>query len=283
MFGNLLQRLRGSKKHAFQEYGHRVIDLVLPVDGPIQYAQWLHPGEFGNTVRQENVDFYRQFVKAGDFSIDIGANEGDTTVPLALAVGKNGLVLGLEPNPHAYKVLEANAALNPDKTRIIPLNFAATSTDGEFTFGSGDASFGNGGIVGFTHNRARNVRFTFKVQGRNLQDYLFRHHTNDLNRLSLIKVDAEGYDKEILKTIPRITAEIRPYLITELFGPATATEKLELYDLLSGFGYSLFWLSEFVPGRLSAVSRQDVTRKKTINIMAIPNDKVPAHRDLIDG
>jgi FkbM family methyltransferase len=38
--------------------------------------------------------------------IDIGTYTGDTTVPMALAVGKGGIVLGLEPNQYVYKILE---------------------------------------------------------------------------------------------------------------------------------------------------------------------------------
>src|SRR5882762_5760670 len=90
-------RARRQRKQ-FKEFGFKIADFELSKEGKIQYAQWLHPAEFsnhpghaGNVVTQETVDFYRQLVKQGDTVIDIGAHEGDTIVPMALAVGKAGI------------------------------------------------------------------------------------------------------------------------------------------------------------------------------------------------
>jgi FkbM family methyltransferase len=268
-----LQRLLGGKKKEFTEYAFRTVDFTLPEDGLVQYAQWLHPGEFGNEVTQATVDFFRRYIKRGDFVIDIGANEGDTTVPMALAAGVDGLTLGLEPNPHVFRVLAANAALNPDKTRIVPLNFAATAEDGEFVFGSGDPSYGNGGIVGFTHNKARNTRYTFNVTGKNLEKYLQANHAADLPRLTFIKVDTEGYDKEILKAIPNLIETCRPVLVVECFGPSLPEEKVELFDVITKYRYTPYWLADFVIGQNERIERSGVAVKGTRNIIAIPVEK----------
>ena len=263
---DLFAKLR--KKKEFKEYDFRIVDFTLPEDGTVQYAQWLHPGEFGNEVKQESVNFYRRYVKSGDFIIDIGANEGDTTVPMALAAGKQGLTLALEPNPHVFKVLEVNARLNPKTTNIIPLNFAATAYDGEFTFGSGDPSYGNGGIVGFTHNQARNVRYQFSVTGKNMENYLRQNYGPDLKRLTFIKIDAEGYDKEIIKTITGIIREFRPTIVTECFGPSTGAEKKELLDLLTGLNYSVYRLRDFLDTKPEPVI--EFAGKDTFDVLALP-------------
>lgn len=268
MFTTLLNKLR--RKKPFKEYAFETQEFNLPRDGKVQYAQWLHPGEYGNVVTQEIVDYYRHFVKPGDFVIDIGANEGDTSVPMAIAAGKDGLTLAVEPNPHVYKVLVANAGMNKDKTNIIPLNFAATSHDGEFTFGSGDASFGNGGIVGFTHNEARNVRYTFNVTGKNLETYLRQHYADRLNKLTFIKVDAEGYDKEIIKTLKGIIQQYRPVLVTECFGPSTTAEKHELFDLLKGLGYSMIIRQDFMKALRTEVTKDLMVGKRTFDMICQP-------------
>ncbi len=264
---------RFRKKKVFKEYEFQVVDFNLVDEGLIQYAQWLHPGEFGNVVTQENVDFFKQFIKKGDFVIDIGANEGDTTVPMALATGVGGTTLGIEANPHVFKVLKANADLNKEKTNIIPLNFAATAEDGEYVFGSGDPSYGNGGIVGFTHNETRNTRYTFQVTGKNLDQYLNQHHAGALPKLTFIKIDTEGYDKEIIKTITEILNRYRPYLVTECFGPSTKEEKLELFDLLTAMKYSLLRLDHFKIDVHPLMTRADMVTKKTFDILAIPVER----------
>jgi FkbM family methyltransferase len=269
-----IARLFGRPKKAFTEYEFRQVSFTLPTDGVVQYAQWLHPGEFGNEVTQVQVDFFRRYINRGDFAIDIGANEGDTTVPMALAAGAEGLTLGLEPNPHVFRVLEANAALNRDRTNIVPLNFAATAEDGEFTFGSGDPSYGNGGIVGFTHNKARNTRYTFQVTGRNLSRYLEQHYAEWLPRLRFVKIDTEGYDKEIVKAIGGLLDTYRPTLVTECFGPSLPEEKLELYDVIARHKYTLFWLADFAIGENEPLERPAVTVKQTRNIIAIPTERI---------
>ncbi len=282
MFQYILSKLRTRRERKrFKEFGFKIADFQLSKEGKVQYAQWLHPAEFsnhpgnaGNVVTQESVDFYRQLVRQGDTVVDIGAHEGDTIVPMALAVGTSGIALALEPNPHSFKVLEANSRLNPEKTQIIPLNFAATAADGEFTYGSGDPSFGNGGIVGFTHNATRNTRYQFKVQGKNLEHYINRYHSDRFNKIALIKIDAEGYDKEIIKTLTKIMSENRPYLITECFGPSTSEEKLELFHILSQQDYALYRLSGFTFKNLAKISQADMTGKKTFDILASPIEKV---------
>ncbi len=261
------------RKKVFTEYEFRQVAFTLKDDGVVQYAQWLHPGEFGNEVKQAHVDFFRHYIRRGDFVIDIGANEGDTTVPMALAAGVEGLTLGIEPNPHVFRVLSANAALNPGKTHIIPLNFAATADDGEFTFGSGDPSYGNGGIVGFTHNKRRNTRYTFTVTGKNLERYLHTHHADALAKLTFIKIDTEGYDKEILKGMPALIATYRPTLVVECFGPSLPEEKIELLHVIAKHDYAVYWLEDFELGDRIPVTRETVIGKRTRNMLAIPAEK----------
>jgi hypothetical protein len=51
-------------------------------------------------------------VAAGDVALDIGANVGAFTVPLARAVGGRGRVHAFEAQPHLANLLAANVALN---------------------------------------------------------------------------------------------------------------------------------------------------------------------------
>src|SRR5579871_1997744 len=113
-------------KPAAREYGYTVMDYDFTPEGHVQYAAWDHPKELPKQFDQGYVDVLREFLKPGDFAIDVGAHSGDTTLPMALAVGSSGGVFALEPNPHVYKVLAANAGLNREKARIYPLMFAAT-------------------------------------------------------------------------------------------------------------------------------------------------------------
>jgi FkbM family methyltransferase len=134
-------------------------------------------------------------------AIDIGAHTGDSTMPMALAVGPRGAVFALEPNPYVFKVLALNATLNPRTTRIVPLMFAAMPTDGEFEFEYSDKGYCNGGfhqsISRWKHGHFSKLR----VQGRNLADYLRANAPDDLSRLRFIKIDTEGFDRSVAATL----------------------------------------------------------------------------------
>lgn len=91
-------------KPAPRTYGSEVTSFELANDGRVELARWLHPAESPKVVTQEVVDHLRTIVKPGDVAIDIGAHTGDTTVPMALAVGPTGCVIALEPNPYVFPV-----------------------------------------------------------------------------------------------------------------------------------------------------------------------------------
>ena len=42
----------------------------------------------GRQLREDKIKYYQNFIKEGDLAIDIGANIGDTTVPMGLVAGK---------------------------------------------------------------------------------------------------------------------------------------------------------------------------------------------------
>lgn len=75
---------------------------------------------------------YRRLVSPGGYVLDVGANIGSHTLPLALLVGSTGKVLAFEPTRFAVEKLRANAALNPDLQSHVEahqLLLAGASTD----------------------------------------------------------------------------------------------------------------------------------------------------------
>jgi FkbM family methyltransferase len=261
-------------KKTFKEYGYEIKNFDIEGIGTVEYAQWLHPFESAKEVTNSNINFYRKLARPGAMIIDIGAHTGDTTVPMALAVGKAGLVLALEPNKYVYKILEKNATLNRAHTNIIPVCFAATAADGDFVFNYSDASFNNGGFLSEIHSKKHHHNYTLDVRGRNLQSYLFDNFSAELEKLELIKVDAEGYDKEILKTIPDILARYKPNLMVECYKRLDQNERFELFDIITGHGYTLFYLENFEEsGNKIPVERGNMMDRRHFEMMAIPNGR----------
>jgi FkbM family methyltransferase len=258
-------------KRTFKEYGYEIKKFQLKDLGEVEYAGWNHPFEKPKDITDSNLEFYRRITRPGSMVIDIGAHTGDTTVPMALAVGKEGLVLGMEPNPYVYKILKKNASLNPGLTNIVPICAAATAEAGTFTFHYSDASFCNGGFLSEIENQQHHHNYTLDVKGIELEKLLLEKYADRLPSLSLIKVDAEGYDKEILKTIPKILQDYRPNLMVECYKRLSGEERDELFDVIDGFGYDLFYLENFeADGERRQIQKENMMDQRHFEMLALP-------------
>jgi FkbM family methyltransferase len=273
MINYLKNKFRKYKaKRVFNEYEYKIIEFELPSFGKVKYAQWLNPLERPKVISESKVDFFKKFIKPGNLAIDIGAHTGDTPIPMALAAGPSGKVLALEPNPYIYKILQVNCELNKGKTNIIPLDYAATVEDGEFFYNSSEASFNNGGISDQQTNRHGKFSLATKVKGINLENYLTKNHAADLNKLALIKIDTEGYDGEVLKSIDNIISKYKPAVIFECFGKLTKEERELLFESVARHGYTLYYFNDFASNtEEKRISKDDMMNWKHFDIYAIPN------------
>jgi FkbM family methyltransferase len=197
-------------------YGVEVRQFDLPTDGAIEYAQWLHPGETPKVVSQEVVDYLRTFIHPGDTVIDIGAHTGDSTIPLALAAGPLGRVLAL-----------------------VPLNFAAAAEAGPVTFEYSDAGFCNGGrhegISRWRHGHA----FPLTVRGEHLPSWLQANMPDVVDRVRYIKVDAEGYDLAVLRSMSGLIDRVRPLVRAEVYRHTSLPQREALLDFFAARNYEV--------------------------------------------
>jgi len=257
-----------------KEYPPIVTDLDLSKDGKIQFGFWSNPLAPPIEINQECIDFFRKFINKGDLVIDIGANVGDTTVPMGLAAGKEGLTLGFDPNPYVYKILEKNASLNKEVTNIIPLPYAISVQEEEFYFVSSEASFANGGISPTKESDHGKFICRNKIKGINLLQYLEANHSDNLAKLSFIKIDTEGYDKEIIKSIPDLISKYRPTIVAESFGGNSNEEKMELYEVIQQHNYRIYYFTDFdinTEIRELTNSEEMTNWQHTVNVYGVPN------------
>jgi FkbM family methyltransferase len=255
-----------------REYPHEVATFELPTDGEVRLARWMHPAETTKVVTQESVDAVRTFLREGDAAIDIGAHTGDTTLPMALAVGPRGTVFALEPNPHVFKVLAVNATLNPSKTHIVPLMFAAMPRDGEFEFEYSDSGYCNGGfhqgIGRWKHGHFSRLR----VSGRDLQAYLRREAADVVPRIRYIKIDTEGFDRAVVQSMTDVLTGLRPYIKTEIYKFLPDGERIAYYDDLRRLGYRVF-KCEADDYRGLELDRSDLSRWRHFDVFAVPEEQ----------
>jgi FkbM family methyltransferase len=261
-------------------YGFEVRRFHLPADGEIEYAQWLHPSESPKEIRQDAVDELRKFLSPGDVAIDIGAHTGDSTLPMALAVGPSGAVLALEPNPYVFPILEKNSRLNTSKTHIVPLMFAATPEDAELDFEYSDAGFCNGGLHEGISRWKHGHAFKLRVEGRNLTAVLARDYASLVPRIRYIKIDAEGYDATVLSTLTGVIAQTRPYLRAEVFKATTAPQRERMFRMIADLDYTIHRLEDDAHYLGPRLEPRDVMNWLHYDIFCLPAGGRPACRQV---
>ena len=264
---------RKKARRVTQEYPPQISTFQLENEGPIEFANWTNPLVGQIVIDQGMVDFYKKYIKTGDLVIDIGANIGDTTLPMSLAAGITGTTLGFDPNPLVFKILELNATLNKGKVNIIPLPYAISVNEEEFYYVSEEASFGNGAISPVKESKRWKYVYPGKIKGINLKSFLEREYPTQLDKLTFIKIDTEGYDKEIIKSIPDVIEKYKPVMVAESYGKSSNEEKTELFNCISRFGYELYYMEDFdVNAKTIRInsSQELINWKKTINILALP-------------
>jgi FkbM family methyltransferase len=277
IINSIKESFRRKKARRFtQEYQAILQSFNLKNEGKIDFANWGNPLISPIVITQGMVDFFKKFINEGDLVIDIGANIGDTTVPMALAAGKSGLTLAFDPNPYVFKILEKNASLNLDKQNIVPFLNAVTKEKEDFYYISSEASFGNGGISSTKNSSHGKFVYPDKIHGINLFDLLKEKYSERLKNLSFIKIDTEGYDTEIIKSISNLIEECKPTIVAECFENSTSEEKMELYNVIKQHGYEIFYFQDFEINAevVKLKNSEDITKwKDTVNVYAVPIKK----------
>ena len=228
-----------------KEYPVRLDAFPLPGYGVVRFANWENPLVEAKQLREDQLAFFRRFLHPGDMAVDIGANIGHVSVLMSLLCGPEGLVLSFDPNPYVFRILEKNCSLNPSLGRILPFNNAITDQDEEFYYHSSEASFNNGGISKEPSSEHGTHTLPRKIRGIRLENFLAERFPDNLPALNLIKIDTEGYDREIIRSISGLLEKRHPAVITECFGKNTAEARFEQFDLLKSKGYDLHYFSDF--------------------------------------
>ncbi len=223
-----------------RRYGTERISFPLEQDGVIEFEKWLHPKDHFEPFAQDYIDQLRQYIRPGDAVVDIGAHCGDFTVPLALAAGVEGITFAWEPNPYVFEALEKNACLNSSKTRIIPVCAAVAPEDSQLLFHYSDPGFSNGGnfsgISRWTHGHP----FELKVQALRFESWLDREYPQWSDKIRFIKVDTEGFDLEVLRSMEDTLVRQKPFLHVEFYRHLSLERRQTLWGYLNRLGYDLF-------------------------------------------
>jgi FkbM family methyltransferase len=185
------------------------------------------------------VTLYRRLLKPDSVVIEVGANLGLHTVPLAKIV-VSGQVICFEPQRLIFSILCGNLALNNlinvhahrlvvgEREEIITIE--STNYDTPWNYGAFSVE------AGFSSES----RFPGELKAEPTAVVALDEfpQTAGLERLDLLKVDTEGFELAVLRGADRLIARTRPILFVENNSPANGDD---LIRHIRGLGYDCYW------------------------------------------
>lgn len=178
-------------------YGHMIIHAHdMYVGQSLQLFGEFSPGE---------MDLYRFLLSPGDVVVEVGANLGALTVPIAQCVGDTGVVIAYEPQRVTYQALCGNLALN-SLPNVVAHNNAV------------------GAAVGATHCPAVTLSAPDNVGGvemdaskpPNVAVTTLDTDLGQLPRLALLKIDVEGMEVDVLRGAEALIQRTQPIIVAEV-------------------------------------------------------------------
>jgi FkbM family methyltransferase len=135
--------------------------------------------------------------------IDVGANLGEWSVPLAKAVGPDGRVLCCEPNPAVAEALRTTLRIN-NLTQAAVLSVALSAHDGEGHLVVDPRDTGL--------SRVSSSRAGIPVSLRRLDSIVVEHA---IERLDFLKIDVEGCERQVFAGAIETLRRFRPAIVFE--------------------------------------------------------------------
>jgi FkbM family methyltransferase len=146
-----------------------------------------------------------ELVEPGDTVVDVGANRGSFALAASRLVGRDGKVICFEPNPNCVKTLSKEIELN--EIRNITIHQLGLAQDNETltltvpVINSGEGSFGESQYKD---------NLIFSVPVRRGDDVLVNE------KPSLIKIDVEGFETNVICGLSKTVERWSPIIITEV-------------------------------------------------------------------
>lgn len=212
---------------------------------------------------EAEMEFWRDVLQPGMTVIDVGANVGVYTFSAAQKVGSQGRVLAVEPFSGCVRCLEETCRINQidwvtvcagaasDRNGTARLSLHAASELNEVRVD--DIADGEGG----SYETVECFTLDSLVEKTGLE------------RVDVLKIDAEGHELAVLRGSQHILAKDAPIILYENIA-GTQGENLPVADFLNSIGYQLFYYQPYLKRLLSIASLKGGS---PLNIIAIPGSR----------
>ncbi len=186
---------------------------------------------FYGAYEHDLLKFASGFLKEIDQPVifDIGANVGHHSLFFASHAG--AVVHAFEPSPLLWPAFQRLMTANKVDNRVLLHKCGLGAINAELTFHVPTGA--NRGTGSFKTDREIGISEILALPVRRGDDYVAEHGITNIN---LIKIDVEGFEKDVLAGISETVAKARPIIWIEISGPeAEQTASLAaLGKILSG-------------------------------------------------
>jgi FkbM family methyltransferase len=225
--GKLLERaahsLRGrATSLAWRAYlaarGHHTLTFEIggtkvAIDSRSHLAFPLWAGHF----ERENLEYVLATARAGEVFVDVGANVGLYSVPVARRVGPAGRVLALEPCPPTAAKLRENIRRNGQEN-VEVIATAASDKAGKATFHVFPEGMDVYNSLGAARRPEGASTETIEVDTLPLDDLCAQR---GVERVGILKVDVEGAEELVVRGARRLLADSPDLrVLLELYAPS---------------------------------------------------------------
>jgi FkbM family methyltransferase len=212
----------------------------------------------------------RKLLAPGDLALDIGANIGAHTLPMAKAVGDGGRVIAFEPTDYGCGRIRRACVLNPLLAPRVRLCRAfLSSADGAEAPRTILARWPLDGYEELQSSHCGVSESTGPLQCSTMDAQLAQE---PIEGVKLIKIDVDGHEPHVILGARRIIAQWRPHIIMEWapetrLSPADRATEEDALTLLHELGY----VAGEVGGRrvapvMRTVKRLDVPLGTSVNL-----------------
>ena len=234
----------------FRKGGEFVFSLSSSVKIKMHPESVLDRWIYNDGFEKDEAFFLNRVLRKGDVFVDAGCNVGYFSLQASEAVGNEGQVICFEPSPVTYKRLLENININGFKN-INAINKGLSDKEGTMSLNISESGYD----AWNTFAKVADGKFqsTVSVEVTTLDKSL---EQLDKKRISLIKIDVEGWEKFVLLGGRDLFTSYNPTVMIEFTEENTYNAGYfvqELYDILAGWGYQWF---KFVEGNLIAEDRK---------------------------
>jgi len=147
-------------------------------------------------------------IKKGNIVVDIGANIGFHTILFADKVGPQGKVYAFEPDPVSYEILLKNIRVNNLKN-VIAKPLAISNKKILLNLYKSKTNYGDNRVYASDIFGEK-----LKINADSL-DNLFNNFFDKSQRISLLKIDTQGFEPFVIQGAKKLIKQYKPTLFFE--------------------------------------------------------------------